>query len=149
MRLSEIRDRVLRDHRDLRERLGRVEALSRAALASSSGTQSLRDEARTLIQLLERHIRWEDEHLGPALSDVDEWGPARLEHMKRDHAEQRDLLRYATSVLDDPDRALELLARTTLDLARLLQDDMRDEEGAVLDPSVLRDDVIGVDVETG
>ena len=149
MRLAEIRDRVLHDHRELRERLGRVEALSRAAMASASGAQSLRDEARALIDVLERHMRWEDEHLAPALSDADEWGPERLEHMKRDHAEQRDLLRYATSVLEDPDRALELLARTTLDLARLLQDDMRDEEGILLDPSVLRDDVIGVDVETG
>ncbi|HXK25373.1 MAG TPA: hemerythrin domain-containing protein [Myxococcota bacterium] len=149
MRLSEIRERVLRDHRDLRERVGRVEALSRAALASASRAESLRDEARALIRVLEWHIHWEDEHLAPALADVDEWGPERLEHMKRDHVEQRDLIRYTASVLDDPDRALELLARTTLDLARLLQDDMRDEEGTVLDPSVLRDDVIGVDVETG
>jgi hypothetical protein len=149
MRLSELRDRVLRDHAALRGRVARVEALSRAALASASGVQELRAEARELIRALEQHISWEDEHLLTVLSDVDVWGPERLQRMQADHLEQRELLRYANAVLDDPSRALELLARTTLDLARLLQDDMEDEEEAVLDPAVLRDDVIGIDVETG
>jgi hypothetical protein len=149
MQLAEIRERVLRDHACLRVRVKRVEDLSRAALASASGASELRAETRELIRVLEQHIGWEDAHLLPALPDVDEWGPERLRRMQSDHAEQRELLRYASSVLDDPSRALELLARTTLDLARLLQDDMEDEEEVVLDPSVLRDDVVGVDVETG
>ena len=149
MRLVEMRDRLMRDHAALRARVARVESLSRAALSSASGIQELRAEARELIRALEQHIGWEDEHVLPVLSDVDEWGPERVQRMQADHLEQRELLRYANSVLDDPSRALELLARTTLDLARLLQDDMEDEEQAVLDPSVLRDDVVGVDVETG
>ena len=149
MRLAEIRDRVLGDHAALRTRVARVEAFSRATLASASGAQELRAETRELIRALEQHMGWEDEHLLPVLSDVDEWGPERVRRMQGDHLEQRELLRYASSVLEDPTRALELLARTTLDLARLLQDDMQDEEEVLLDPSVLRDDIVGVDVETG
>lgn len=149
MVLAEMRERLLRDHAALRRRVERVETLSRGALSSASGIQELRAEARELIRALEQHMSWEDEHLLAVLADVDEWGPERAQRMQADHREQRELLRYATSVLDDPSRAIELLARTTLDLARLLQDDMEDEEQAVLDPAVLRDDVVGIDVETG
>lgn len=149
MRPAEMREHVLREHRDLRARMARVEGLSRAALTGTSDEQSLRAEARDLIRVLEQHMSWEDEHLLPVLSDADEWGPERVRRMQRDHHEQRELLRYAAAVLDDPSRALELLARTTLDLARLLQDDIEDEEEVLLDPNVLRDDVIGVEVETG
>jgi iron-sulfur cluster repair protein YtfE (RIC family) len=150
MRPSEIRERVVREHRDLRARVERVDGLSRAALAGTAGSmEDLRSEARGLIRTLDAHMRWEDEELLPALASADEWGPERLRRMQSDHREQRELLRYASGVLDDETRAPELIARTTLDLVRLLQDDMEDEEEVMLDADVLRDDVIGVDVETG
>jgi len=150
MRPSEIRERVVREHRDLRVRVERVEGLSRASLAGTTGSmEDLRAEARGLIRTLDAHMRWEDENLLPALESADEWGPERVQRMQSDHLEQRELLRYAAGVLDDESRAPELIARTTLDLTRLLRDDMEDEEEVMLDPDVLRDDVIGVDVETG
>jgi iron-sulfur cluster repair protein YtfE (RIC family) len=150
MQPTAIRDRVLQDHRELRARVARLDALSRAALAGTlQDTEVLRAETRELIRSLEQHMGWEDEHLLPALAEADEWGEERVQRMRNDHREQRELLRYATLVVDDPSRALDLLARTTLDLARLLQDDMQDEEEVMLDPSVLRDDPIGIDVESG
>jgi hemerythrin-like domain-containing protein len=150
MKPTEIRARVLRDHRSLRAQVERVAALSRAALAGTErDTDALRSAALELIRALEQHMRWEDDHLLPALEVADEWGPERVKRMQRDHGEQRELLRYAATVLEDPLRAQELLARTALDLARLLQDDMEDEEKVMLDPAVLRDDPVGIDVETG
>lgn len=150
MRPSEIRERVLQDHRELRAQVARVEGLSRAALAGTAKSmEDLRAEVRGLIRTLDAHMRWEDEELLPALARADEWGPERVRRMQSDHSEQRELLRYATDVLDDATRAPELIARTTLDLARLLQDDMEDEEEVMLDPDVLRDDIVGIDVETG
>jgi hypothetical protein len=147
---SEIRDRLLREHRDLRQRVERVEGLSRAVLAGAAqSTEALRAEARGLIAKLDGHMRWEDTELLSALDECDEWGAERRRRVESDHGEQRELLRYAASVLDDATRAPELIARTTLDLARLLRDDMEDEEQAVGDPGVLRDDVVGIDVETG
>ena len=150
MKPTEIRARVLRDHRSVRTQIERVAALSRAALAGTSrDTAALRAAAHELIRVLGRHLLWEDEHLLPALEAADGWGPARVQRMQADHGEQRELLRHVATVLEDPSRPPELLARTTLDLARLLQDDMEDEEKVMLDPAVLRDDAVGIDVETG
>ncbi len=41
------------------------------------------------------------------------------------------------------------MAGNLLDLVALLRDDMNEEESALLDESLLRDDVVGVDVTTG
>jgi iron-sulfur cluster repair protein YtfE (RIC family) len=145
MQPRQICDRITRDHRGLRDRLGRVKALSHVALEGSSGSDALRAEAHELLHALEQHMRFEDEHLLPVLAAGGARGPERMEHIRRDHHEQRELLRYAAGVVDDPTRALELIARTTLDLVRLLDDDMQDEERLLRD--VLREASVGVNVE--
>jgi len=51
--------------------------------------------------------------------------------------------------VQDESRPARIVARTLVDLAQLLRDDMEQEERLLLDERVLRDDLVGVDVETG
>jgi hypothetical protein len=143
----QLRERVARDHRALRDRLERVRVLSHVALEGSAGSHDLRAEAHALLRALDQHMRWEDEHLVPEVAAAGGHGAPWVERILGDHREQRELLRYAAGVIDDSTRALELIARTTLDLVRLLDDDMQDEESCLRD--VLRAARVGVNVGAG
>ena len=109
----------------------------------------LRLEGEALLARLLTHMRWEDIHLRPALLAADAWGEARAERLDRDHREQRALLEDSLSRVRDPSRPARLLARNLLDLIALLRTDMGEEERDLLDERVIRDDVVGIDVETG
>ncbi len=150
MQPSEVRRRILDDHREIRNMLLSVETLGREVLGEGDGpVRALRLEGEMLLERLLTHMRWEDAYLGPALEHADAWGPERAAALESDHREQRELLRYALSSLRDASRPVPTLARTFVDLVDLLRRDMEDEEQTLLDPQVLRDDVVGIDVETG
>ncbi len=147
MRPSEVRRSVLSDHQKLREQLTKLEQLSRAALA---GIQlplgALRGEAKVLLASLASHMSWEDRYLAPVLLEADAWGDLRCAQLAEDHREQRNLLEYALRQLCDEGRPESIVASNLLDLVALLRDDMNEEESALLDESLLRDDVVGVNV---
>jgi hypothetical protein len=92
---------------------------------------------------------FEELHLARALRAADAWGRERAERLEREHREQRELLAHALDGLEDEGRPPQLLARSLVDLVRLLEDDMSGEEQALLDPRVLRDDVVSIDAEGG
>lgn len=150
MRPSEVRRRVLTDHESLRARLDEIEDL--VAVVSGGDAErglSLRMRAVELLDALELHMQWEERFLVPVLEESDAWGPERVERFHSDHREQREVLRHLLGVLGDGRRPACLMARSVHDFALLLRDDMQEEEGVFLDPCVVRDDVVGVDVETG
>jgi hypothetical protein len=150
VRPSQIRAQVLDDHLAIRGMLLGLEDLANAVLGGRRELlRPLRLEGVSLLERLDRHMYWEDVHLAPALRRADAWGEERAEHLDRDHAEQRELLTHALERVEDPTRPAELLARNLLDLVALLREDMEDEERSLLDERVLRDDVVGIDVETG
>ena len=150
MRPSEVRRSVLSDHQKLREQLTKLEQLSRAALV---GTQlpraALRGEAKVLLASLASHLNWEDRYLAPVLREADAWGALRCVKMAEDHHEQRNLLEYVLRQLHDESRPGSIVAGNLLDLIALLREDMNEEESALLDENLLRDDVVGIDVTTG
>jgi iron-sulfur cluster repair protein YtfE (RIC family) len=147
---SEVRERTLRDHEALRIALDRLERCCReAARGDLLPAGQLREAAHALIVDVERHMRWEERHLEPALREADAWGNERADRLRSDHREQREALGHVLAGLRDPGRPPALVARMLLDLIALLRDDMAEEEDLLLDPRVLRDDVVGIDVETG
>jgi hypothetical protein len=150
MRPTEVRSRVLADHSALRMRLSSLANLSRDVLEGCRGGRGdLRAEALDLLETLAEHMYWEDRYLAPALRRADAWGEERASRLAEDHREQRALLEYLVRGLEDRERPSLLLARNVDDLVKLLLDDMDGEEASLLDPRVLRDDVVGIDVETG
>ena len=146
MQPSEIRRRILEDHRRIRAAL---DSLERSAGAVANGERPLVWPLRVEGEELLDHMHWEDLYLRPALLEADAWGRERASRLDHDHREQRQLLEWALARVTDQIRPPVLLARSLLDLAKLLRADMEHEEAALLDERVLRDDVVGIDVETG
>lgn len=150
MKPSEIRRKVLADHTFLRGMLASLESLAREVLEGNRRlVGALRLEGEGLLETLQRHMAWEEQHMAPALREADAWGQARVDRLFDDHREQREMLANALERLRDPTRPPVLLARNLLDLVSLIREDMADEEQCALDESVLRDDVIAIDAEAG
>lgn len=150
MRPSQVRERVLRDHGKLRGRIGELERTARSVIAGERRQLGgLRARAEDLLALLTTHMGWEDRYLAPALEDADAWGPERAALLADDHAEQRAYLTRLIQALQDPQRPPNVLAASVLEWVGRLYRDMEQEEAFFLDPDVLRDDVVGINVETG
>jgi len=141
MRPSEVRRQVLADHAALRDKLSSLQKVARQVLEGKrSVLGTLRLEGEALLKTLLEHMQWEDVNLDPALRRSDAWGEERAEQLARDHREQRELLEHALRGLEDQTRPVVVLARSLVDLVELLGEDMADEEAALLDESVLRND---------
>lgn len=149
MRPSQVRRRVLEDHANLRNLLAELDALARETLSGEQLLGPLRERAEALLARLAEHMRWEDRYLSQALCEADAWGRERAGVLEREHREQRAFLRDAVERLRDEERPAPMLARELADLVERLRRDMQEEEQDLLDERVLRDDVVGVDVETG
>jgi len=143
-----VRRRVLEDHERLRGELERLEGLAEQILREAEA-EMLRAESEQFLERLLRHMRWEESYLLPALLDADAWGRERAARLERDHREQRELFAFILERLRDGARPTAVVARDVCNLVDLLRDDMREEEQDLLDERVLRDDVVGIDVETG
>lgn len=150
MRPSEVRERVLADHRTLRRDLDRLEALARAGVGRVCvSSDTLRVESERLLARLQLHMHWEERHLLPALREADAWGAERAERLVADHREQRELLDFVLLRLRDATRPARVVVSDIQALIELLREDMREEEAELLDERVLRDDVVGIAVESG
>jgi Hemerythrin HHE cation binding domain len=138
MRPSEVRDLVGRQHVQLR-----------ILFVEVRGT--LEDDPRRAIERLVRevwqHLDMEDRVLVPALRELDAWGPVRAAEIDAEHARQRAELNYLRDLARHGERELAVEgARTLLDE---LVADMDAEERDLLDPDLLRDDVIVIDQSGG
>lgn len=147
---SEVRARVLADHERLRQGLAEVEHLAEEVIGSGQGLiGNLRQAAIDLLESLAAHMSWEDLYLAPALKDADAWGPERLARLEAEHRQQREELQELLAALEEQHRPATVLASRVLEWANTLHADMEEEEASFLDPKVLRDDVVAIDVETG
>lgn len=150
MQPTQVREKVLGDHRVLRLQLRALENLAREVIHDPRiPVAALRASAKRFLEALRTHMHWEDLQLVPALEESDAWGPERAARLTDHHREQRTFLAGVLEELHDQQQAPAVVANSLLDLARLLFEDMDEEEAFFLDPDVLRDDVIGIDVEAG
>jgi len=146
MRMSEVKQRVLEDHAQLRRDLTQLEELAIGVRRQPSRLEALRSNAEALLTRLHAHMRWEESYLLPALRLAGAWGRERAERLIDEHSEQRELIEMVVEQLWDGKRSAALVARDVVRLIGLLTEDM-DEEEKLLDERVVSDDIVGV--ETG
>lgn len=144
---SQVRGRILEDHRALRGVLDRLEALARGLLRGrESASDELMEQARVLDERLREHMALEERILVPALQEADAWGPERVERFHLEHARQREIMvAVRTAAAERPRVEFALIA---WGVVRLLRDDMADEERMSLNERVLRDDTVNPHPET-
>lgn len=131
------RERILADHDRLRMLMKRLETNAIEALRDESRRASIRDALAELRSNLERHLDFEEATLVPYLAGADAWGPARAEHLLKDHVGQRALLVALTEDTNDGARKLEDVAEEILWFVRSFERDMIDEEATFLNAEVL------------
>ena len=150
MQPSEIRQRILSDHQLLKIMASEIQDL---ALRIQAGevylSGKLRERGRNLYECFCRHIDLEDVILVSALHNADAWGEERAKELRDEHREQREVLTYLLERLFDPTQPQILMVHDLLNFAAWLCDDMRHEEETLLHQDLLRDDVVGIHVNTG
>ena len=150
MNPSEVRESILEQHDDLRRRLSALRELAAKSPSRAAQTsERLRDVGLQTLSALSDHLDYEDLHLLPALREADSWGDERARLVSAEHAEQRELFRYIVDRLHETERPGLLLARELETLVDALLVDMAEEEKTMLNENLLRDDVVGIDVEGG
>jgi acetoin utilization protein AcuB len=149
-RPSQIRARILAEHQVLASMYAEVEQLA-AQVVDGDGDGdagiALRASCRSLYRTLQRHIEIENAVLGPALRDTDAFGQQRADGLLREHERQQSVLAAALATLDAA--APLAIARDCRQLIRELRADMAEEERALLDADLLKDDVVAVGTSTG
>jgi hypothetical protein len=149
MDLSDIRKRLIDQHRQIRGHIARLQGLT---AGTPEGELDFRVALADLSDELARHNREEERLLSAVVPALDAWGAVRKqlmdEHHARQHAAQLSALRilaehkpFATSLADS-------IALVRRGLGEIL-DHMDREERELLNPDVLRDDVYAVDMNAG
>jgi hypothetical protein len=141
---DECRNTLEMQHRQLRALIAGVREVAQRALRDEREGSTLHELVGALRTEIEQHLVAEESLLGPVLERVDAWGPVRLDLMRAEHAHQRAVLAVLRS-----DRAgtlpAALFAPRVLGLLDDISTDMDAEDRDLLDPRVLRDDLIQLD----
>lgn len=147
MDLSALRERLIEQHRLLRERIQALIAASQKLTADDVRAElSFRVALVELSDGLARHNREEERLLSAVLPTIDAWGPARRclmdEHHAGEHMAQLNVLR---SMVDCKPLAMAIdqVQRHLRDVL----DHMGREELDLLHPDVLRDDCYAIDAD--
>jgi hypothetical protein len=138
MEPSQVLERLLDQHRELRKLLADVE--HRAAMAEVA---HLRHALVRLRNALQQHNADEEATLMPLLPDADAWGAVRIQAMLAEHAAEHAMLcQVVEAALTSHDR--EAIGRSTA-LVGELRAHMDAEERGFLSDRVLRDDAVTLD----
>ena len=149
MRASEVRTAILTEHEVIRTVLSAVDGLAEGIVVGFGDLEGLREQGLVLHRRLVAHLDFEDRYLIPAVRESDGWGDERARQISEEHSEQRDLLEYILKQIRDRDRVAQLLGRTLRSFVEAVLEDMSREEAVFLCDDLLRDDVVGIDVEAG
>lgn len=146
-----IRSVILTEHDELRSELSSIEAqLDLVASGDVPAQAALHARMAKFLGTFLHHIENEEEILRPVLKDIDAWGPQRIARMDTEHLEQRALVLRLSGVTPAAaaQEQWEWVAEVRSFINRL-REDMVSEEHDCLDPTVLRDDLIAIDVFGG
>jgi len=145
---SEVRRKVLSQHREIEQMLSELETGVTQLGEGSVDAQQVKRAAYALRGILELHMNFEETHMVPAINDADGFGPERVRHLHAEHAEQRkelDRLVDAIREASSPDD----LAAGVAKLAEMLRIDIEEEEREYVTDKLLRDDIIPTDTFGG
>ncbi len=137
---SEIRARILEQHEQLRERLSALENEARGLQQGETGVD-VRRHARELRALLIVHLDSEEALLIPELREADGFGPARVDSLEREHAEQKQQLEKLLLEIETAEDLAHLVT-PVLELIERVRLDMAEEEKTHLSSALLKDDII-------
>ena len=142
MEPSQVRERILSEHRALRGRLGELESLARGVERGDTDAAALRGEVADFFVAWLEHTSLENQILAPALLDADAWGDVRNAQLAEHHQVQRSELDRLIEELRSSMLSRSDLAELVLGLVDVLRLDIGRAEKELLDPYVLRDDII-------
>ena len=140
---------ILSQHQHLRALLERARAVAEAALEgqppSPDAVASAIGDIRTIMEV---HLTFEEKVLLPLLANDLPLGPARADRLLAEHAGQRQSLamlhREACAFPASATLAAKLAFLTSWLLA-----DMAEEERSLINPDVIRDDIVVIDQSSG
>jgi len=148
MKPSEVRARVLDEHVQIRAMLVEVESNAGRALSGDAhAREQLRPMALELYSRLHAHMCMEDSLLYPAICDADAWGHVRGARMREEHTRQRAQLSQLANV--EWRATFAELVEAVQKFVKDVREDMCNEENELLNPELLRDDVISIDQNSG
>lgn len=136
---SEVRKTIQQEHLDLRDKLSHLEKLI-AKKEHSQIEKTFKDFSEKFV----KHIENEERILIPALRNTTGWGDVRGDMMKNEHISQRERLKNLTSTIAQQN--FNKYSPELEDFIRAIYADIDKEEKDFLNPNVLKDDVITVDV---
>jgi hypothetical protein len=140
---------ILWQHARIRTLLERARLVAEASLdGAPPAPDAVASAIGDIRSTMEIHLTFEESVLLPLLRDDLPLGPERADRLLADHAAQRASL----ATLHGEARAypqLPMLAAKLAFLTAWLLADMCEEESALLNPDVVRDDVVAVDQTCG
>ena len=141
---SEVRRRVLSQHREIEQMLAELETGVTKLNDGSVDAGQVKRAAYALRGILELHMSFEETHMAPAINDADGFGPERVRHLHAEHADQRaEMDRFIGSIREAESRAE--LTKSVVKLAEMLRIDIEEEEREYVNEKLLSDHLIPSD----
>jgi iron-sulfur cluster repair protein YtfE (RIC family) len=139
--VSEIRNEIAGQHAELRELLGEIEILAerfeKSTESDADHGRGLRDRGFVLYDKFGAHLNSEQALLEPLLRKSGPMGERLANRLRNEHHEQRELLKYLMSRLEQQPEPTILIARELQHFAGFLRYEMENEEETFLSLSIL------------
>ena len=145
---SEVRRKVLSQHREIEQMLAELEAGVTHLADGTVDADQVKRAAYALRGILELHMNFEEAHMVPAINEADGFGPERVRHLHTEHAEQRGELDRLVDQIREADSPQDLSQRVVR-LAEMLRKDIEEEEREYVNEKLLRDDLMPTDTFGG
>ena len=141
---SQVRQKILAEHTELRAKLLRLELLLDHIPPGNEGWSGPVESAvLQLVEALKAHMQRENELLLPILRGIDAWGPDRALQLEQEHHHQQVDLAVLVGKLEGG--ALQPVMALAREFIALLRADMEFEEQEFLGANLLRDDLVTAD----
>ena len=145
---SEVRRKVLSQHREIEQMLSELEAGVSQLGAGTVEAGQVKRAAYALRGILELHMTFEEAHMVPAIEEADGFGPERVRHLHAEHADQRQELDRLVDAIQEAGSSVDLASSVTK-LANMLRKDIEEEEREYVTEKLLRDSIIPTDTFGG
>jgi Hemerythrin HHE cation binding domain len=140
---------ILWQHERIRTLLGAARKLAEDALdGTAPGPEAVASAIGDIRATMETHLAFEEAVLLPLLRDDLPLGPLRADRLLDEHTRQRATLAALHGDASAHPELPELAAKLAF-LTGWLLADMAEEEASLLNPDVVRDDIIVVDQNGG
>ena len=145
---SEVRRKVLGQHREIEQMLAELEAGVAHLGDGSVNAGQVKRAAYALRGILELHMNFEEAYMAPAINEADGFGPERVRHLHAEHAQQRKELDRLVDQIREAESPAELTKSVTR-LAEMLRNDIEEEERDYVNEKILHDHIMPSDTFGG